>query len=123
MTLLKNLKIIKKVKTIYKKTVIIIYIYMIYNNIWKVSWKDENIDYFLLINDFKNRIHNGLILQEIDDSELDGYVYPDANDTVFITCNNTRIIRCTILVTNIVGKFKDKYIKKEKKELTNYNLL
>tara|TARA_Y100000591_G_C21507485_1_gene533021 strand:+ start:313 stop:669 length:357 start_codon:yes stop_codon:yes gene_type:complete len=96
---------------------------MIYNNIWKVSWKEENVDYNLLIDDFKNRMHTGLILQEINDSELDGCVYPDINDVVFISCRDKRIMRCSILVTNIVGKFEDKYTKKEKKELTNYNLL
>ena len=98
-------------------------IYMLYNNIWKVSWKGENVDYNLLIDDFKKRIHNGLILQEIVDSELDGCVYPDINDVVFISCENKRIMRCSILITNIVGKFEDKYTKKETKELTNYNLL
>ena len=98
-------------------------IYMQYNNIWKVSWKEENIDYNLLIDDFKNRIHNGLILQEIDDSELDGYVYPDANDVVFISCENKRIMRCSILVKDIVGKIEDKYTKKPVEEIKNYNLL
>ena len=98
-------------------------IYMLYNNIWKVSWKEENIDYNLLIDDFKKRIHNGLILQEIDDSELDGYVYPDVNDVVFISCENKRIMRCSILVTDIAGKIEDKYTKKPVKELKNYNLL
>ena len=96
---------------------------MLYNNIWKVSWNKEKIDYKLLINDFKNRIHNGLILQEIKDSDLNGNVYPDINDTVFISCENKRIIRCSILVTNIVGKFEDKYTIKKQEELTNYNLL
>ena len=91
-------------------------IYMQYNNIWKVFWKEENIDYNLLIDDLKNRTHNGLILQEIDDSELDGYVYPDANDIVFISCENKRIMKCCILVTDIVGKIEDKYTKKNQQE-------
>ena len=83
---------------------------MLYNNIWKVSWNEKDIDYKTLINDYQTRIHNGLILQEIDDSDLDINVYPDINDTVFITCENKRIIRCSILAINIVGKFEDKYL-------------
>ena len=31
-------------------------------------------------------------------------------------------MRCSILVTNIVGKIEDKYTKKSVKELKNYNL-
>ena len=96
---------------------------MRYNNIWKVSWKEEDVDYNLLIDDFKNSIHTGLILQEINDSELEGCVYPDVNDVVFISCEDKRIMRCSILARNIVGKFEDKYTKKEKKELSSYNLL
>ena len=96
---------------------------MLYNNIWKVSWKKEEIDYKMLIDDFKNHIHNGLILQKIDDSDLTGNIYPDINDTVFISCENKRIIRCIILAINIIGKFEDKYTLIKEEELTNYNLL
>tara|TARA_B100000575_G_C23125016_1_gene651659 strand:- start:2164 stop:2523 length:360 start_codon:yes stop_codon:yes gene_type:complete len=96
---------------------------MIYNNSWIVSWTEENIDYNLLINDFRNRLHNGLILQEINENELDEYIYPDINDIVFISCKDKIILKCSILVINIIGKFEDKYRKKEEKELKNYYLL
>lgn len=96
---------------------------MLYNNIWKVSWQKENIDYNLLINDYKNGIHNRLILQEIKKNEFNENIYPDVNDTVFITCENKRILKCYILVTNIVGIFEDKYTLKKRNETTTYNLL
>ena len=96
---------------------------MLYNNIWKVSWKEEDIDYKTLINDYKKHIHNGLILQEIINNDLDTNIYPDINDTIFISCENKRIIRCSILAINIVGKFENKYSKHKTETLTNYNLL
>ena len=42
---------------------------------------------------------------------------------VFISCENKRIMRCSILVKDIVGKIEDKYTKKPVEEIKNYNLL
>lgn len=96
---------------------------MLYNNIWKVSWKKEEIDYKTLMNDVKDNIHNGLILQKINNNDLINNIYPDINDTVFISCENKRIIRCIIIAVNIIGKFEDKYTLIKEEKLINYNLL
>tara|TARA_Y100000741_G_scaffold99818_1_gene74103 strand:- start:532 stop:882 length:351 start_codon:yes stop_codon:yes gene_type:complete len=94
---------------------------MLYNNIWHVSWNKNEYNFEKLIEDFKKKEHNGLIMQE--KGLIDEIIEPDVNDTVFISCNNIKILRCIIISINIKCNVRDKYSIKNDSEIKNYNLI
>ena len=78
---------------------------MVYS--WKVTWNSKYYNYNQLIKDYKNNLHNGIILQQYPKNKKN---FAKIGDIVYISCDKRKIMKCSVISDLIlVNKIPDKY--------------
>jgi hypothetical protein len=70
--------------------------------IWKVTWNPKLYNYKKLIDDIQNNRHCGYIKQSKGMANMK--VIPQIGDTIFISCNKLKIMKCEVISNFITNK-------------------